>query len=210
MQVIYGPGLASNIALTSQKRLIRPALSNALAHPYPALLDPSFRNTDGTLRAPLAADTQGATPSGAAAAAPLTRTANAFTLNGSVVPATVMVKTTAGEYAAVATGQNAAEQPMGLLGQWVGGTFDNMGQNNQIGVWQGLDSVYELIAPAWNDTGLPAAITAAAAAGTITQVLLYAGTDGRLVFNGTPANRVAVARVLDRPSAARLLIQLLV
>lgn len=209
MQTIYGAGLASNINITSQKRLIRPAYAQTQGFPYAASLDPSFRNTDGTLRVPGASDTQGAVPSGGAAAAPLTRTAAAFTLNGSVVPGSVVVKTS-GEYCAVATGQNAAEQPMGLLGQWVAGTFDNEGQNNQVGVWMGPDSVYELIAPAWNDAGLAAAISGAAAGGTQTQVLLYAGTDGRLVFNGSPGSRVAVARVLDRPSAARLLIQLLI
>lgn len=214
MQVIYGPGLASNIQLTSQKRLIRAVYAQTQGFPYSAVLDPSFRNTDGSLRVPLSGDTQGATPTGAAASAPLTRTAAAFTLNNSLTPGLVMVKTT-GEYAAVATGQNAAEQPMGLLGQWVAGTFDNLGQNNQIGIWMGPDSVYELLAPAWNDTGVATAISGAAASGTITQVNLYAGTDGRLcvasqLSGGVAGNRVPVARVIDRPSSARLLIQLLV
>jgi hypothetical protein len=211
MQVIYGPGLASNILFTAQKRLIRPTYSNTLAHPYAATLDASFRNTDGSLRIPAAADTQAATPAGAAAAAPLTRSAAAFTLNGSVVPGTVMVKTSAGEYVAVASGAAVAEQPFGLLGQWIGGTFDNLGQNNQVGVWQGFDSVYELLAPAWDDTGLATAITASGvASGSITDVKLYAGVDGRLVYVASPGSRIPVARVLDRPSASRLLIQLLV
>jgi hypothetical protein len=95
---------------------------------------------------------------------------------------------------------------MGLLGQWLGGTFDNVGTSNQVGVWMGPDSTYDLLAPAWNDSGLAAAI---AAAGAGVQVKLYAGTDGRLCITDTGSN-VAVARVIQRISAAVLRIQLLV
>lgn len=201
MQVIYGTGLASNIQLTAQKRLIRPVYAQTQGFPYAALLDPSLRNSDQTFRVPVGGDT-----------VPFTRTAgaggNAFTLNGSIVPGTVMTKTT-GEYAALHPGGTAAAvQPWGLLGQWIGGTFDNLGLNNQIGIWMGPDSVYELLAPAWNDTGLQAALTANASTGV--QTLLYAGTDSRLVYNGSPGSAVAIARVIDRPSAARLLIQLVI
>lgn len=118
-----------------------------------------------------------------------------------------MVKTAAGEYVAVANGANSAVQPMGLLGQWCGGTFDNIGTSNQVGVWMGPDSVYELLAPAWNDATVAAAFSAAGAG---QQTLLYAGTDGRLTYTATPGSQVAVARVMDRPSAARLVIQMLI
>jgi hypothetical protein len=117
-----------------------------------------------------------------------------------------MVKTTS-ENAAVASGAGSAIQPWGLLGQWVGGTFDNVGQNNEIGLWMGPDSTYELLAPAWNDSTVAAAFTAATAGAP---VLLYAGTDGRLTYVASPGSQVAVARVIDRPSSARLLIQLLI
>jgi len=198
MQVIYGAGNASNILLTAQKRLIRPAYAQTQGFPYAAYLDPSLRNSDGTVRIPTSSDT---TPT-----YPLARSANAFTYEGSIVPGTVMVKTT-GENAAVASGANSALQPWGLLDQWVGGTFDNVGQNNEIGIWMGPDSTYELLAPAWNDTGLATAI---ASAGAGQNVFLYAGVDGRLVYVGSPGSQIPVARVIDRPSAARLLIQLLI
>lgn len=197
MQVIYGAGLASNIQLTAQKRLIRPAYAQTQGFPYAATLDPSLRNADGTLRLPINGDSL-----------PLARTANAYTLGStnSMIPGLVMVKTT-GEYVTVANGANAAVQPMGLLGQWVGGTFDNLGQNNQVGIWMGPDSTYELLAPAWNDATVSAAVTAAGAG---QQVLLYAGTDGRLTYVASPGSQVAVARVMDRPSASRLVIQMLI
>jgi hypothetical protein len=118
----------------------------------------------------------------------------------------VLLKST-GENVVIATGANAALQPFGLLDQWLGGTFDNVGQVNEISAWRGPDSVFDLLAPAWNDTGLAAAI---AAAGPGTNVLLYAGTDGRLEVNASPGSRIAVASVVERPSASRLRINLLV
>jgi hypothetical protein len=195
MQQIYGLGTASNILLTAQKRLVRPAYAQTQGFPYAATLDPSLRNSDGSIRVPLSTDTT-----------PLARSANAYTYQGSLIPGLVLVKTT-GEQVTVANGANAAVQPMGLLGQWVGGTFDNLGQLNQVGVWMGPDSVYELLAPAWNDTTVSAAVTAAGAG---QQVLLYAGADGRLTYTGSPGSQVPIARVMDRPSAARLVIQMLI
>lgn len=191
MQVIYGPNTASNILYTAQKRLIRPLYAQTQGFPYAASLDPSFRNSDGTLRVPQSGDT-----------APLSRTAAAFTMSGSVIPGLVMVKTQ-GEQVCVAN--NSTVQPMGLLGQWLGGVFDNVGTSNQVGIWMGPDSVYELLAPAWNDTGVASAIAALPAG----QVLLYAQADGRLGITNA-GSQVPVARVMDRPSAARLVVQSLI
>lgn len=214
MQMIYGPGLASNIQLTAQKRLIRPAYAQTQGFPYAAVIDPSMRDVDGNLRVPENGDTAGQTTNGsypqAAAPFPLTRTAAAYTLQstGSIIPGIVMVKSGGGEYACVHNGNTgAAVQPMGLLGQWIAGTFDNLGQNNQVGIWMGPDSVYELVSPAWNDTTVSAAF---ASAGAGSPVLLYAGTDGRLTYLATPGSSVAVARVMNRPSSSRLLIQMLI
>jgi hypothetical protein len=114
---------------------------------------------------------------------------------------------TSSEQVCVANGANAAVQPMGLLGQWVGGTFDNVGQLNQVSVWMGPDSVYTLLAPAWNDTTVAAAV---AAAGAGQQVLLYAGTDGRLTYVASPGSQVPIARVVNRQSAQVLVIQSLI
>jgi hypothetical protein len=199
MQTIYSPGAATNISITAQKRLIRPAYAQTQGFPYAAYLDPSLRNSDGSIRVPVSTDTT-----------PLSRSANAFTYDGSIVPGTVMVKNQ-NSNAVVANGA-AGVQPWGLLGQWIGGTFDGLGQNNQISVWMGPDSVYDLLAPAWNDAGLAAKI---AAAGAGSQVLLYAGTDGRLSLlttdGGTAAtSSVPVARVIERKSNAALTIQLVI
>jgi hypothetical protein len=96
-----------------------------------------------------------------------------------------------------ATGVNAAEQPFGLLANFVGGDLDDIGDEDSVGVWRGANhAFFELLKPAYDDTGLSTAFTAETGADAPT--LLYAGTDGRLVVNGSPGNRVAVARLIDR------------
>jgi len=195
MQVISGPGNAANIALTAQKRLIRVVEGQTQATPYACYLDPSLRNANGSIRIPQSTDTT-----------PIARSANAFTFEGSFTPGLVLLKST-GENVVVATGANAALQPFGLLGQWIGGTFDNQGLKNEISAWRGPDSVYDLLAPAWNDTGVAAAV---AAAGPGTNVLLYAGTDGRLTVTKAGSECIPVAYVVERPSSSVLRINLLV
>src|ERR1035437_2491418 len=128
MQVIYGANTASNILFTAQKRLIRPVYAQTQGYPYARSLDASFRNSDGSFRIPASGDTAGATY-------PLTRSAAAYTYQGSVIPGLVAFKTggpAGGEYVCVGT-ETASLQPFGLLGQWLGGSFDNIGTNNQVG-----------------------------------------------------------------------------
>jgi hypothetical protein len=160
------------------------------------VLDPSLRNTDGSFRAPLSSDTL-----------PLARSANAFTYQGGLVPGTVVVKGV-NEQVVVATGANAAIRPFGLLANFVGGTLDDIKGNNEVGVWRGPDSVYDILAPAFDDTGLAAAYAAATPGNP---VKLFAGVDGRLsATSGNGGSAIPVALLIDRPSAARITIDLLV
>jgi hypothetical protein len=202
MQVIYGPGNASNILLTAQKRLIRPQYAQTQGFPYAAYLDPSLRNGDGSLDVP---------QSGATPITGYTYSATVFTYEGSIVPGTVVARVPGTENIVVHNGA-AATRPWGLLDQWIGGAFDGVGKMNEVSAWMGIDSTYVMLAPAWNDSGLPAKIAASAPG---VDVLLYGGTDGRLSLQvadgGTAANgSIAVARVIERVSAAQLSIQLLV
>lgn len=176
-----------------QKRLIRPALAQTQGYPYPAVLDASLRNADNSFRAPLSSDTT-----------PIARSAAAFLLQGGLVPGTIMVKGV-GEAAIVASGANVAEQPFGLLANFVGGTFDDLKDNQEIGVWRGVDSVYDLLAPAYTDTGLAAAYTSAVGG---QPVKLYAGTDGRLTNTSPGGSAIVVAHLVDRPSGSRITIDL--
>jgi len=180
MEIIYPVGSdASNINVTSQKRLLRVVQGQTQATPTSGYLDPSLRNTTGGIRVPLATDKVGVVPAGGAAAAPFTRTANAFTFEGSLVPGTVLVKTL-GENYAIADGGSTDKGTLavfGLLGQWVGGTFDGVKNTSNISAWQGPDSYYDLLAPGFNPEELPEK-AAETAKGLV--IPLYAGPDGRL------------------------------
>ena len=193
MQVIYGD--ASNINLTAQKRLLRVVYGQTQATPFAGTLDPSLRDSEGNIRVPKEKDKTTEYPY------PEERTANAYTLSGSVVPGIVLTRTT-GEHFTVAAGTKG-EQPFGLLGQWVGGTFDNLKQTNQISAWIGPDSVFDILAPAFNaENELSAALAEPGV-----RVLLFAGPDGRLIHYTsatTPkaSERTAVAEAIEvNPSA---------
>lgn len=183
-----------NLSNALVKRPLRALYAQTQATPYSAVLDPSLRNVDGSFRKPVATDTL-----------PVARSADAFTLQGGLVPGTVMLKA-AGEGVVVATGADSANLiPFGLLANFVGGTLDDIQDENMVGVWRGPDSVWELLAPAFDDTGLASAYADATPGNP---VKLYAGVDGRLVANGSPSNRVVVAHLVERTSASRIVIDL--
>lgn len=189
-----------NLSNVFQKRLIRPLYAQTQATPWAGTLDASLRNTDGSFRKPLAADTT-----------PVARSADAYTLQSGLVPGTVLVKS-ASEQFVVATGAATSERPAGLLANFVGGNLDDLKDNNEIGVWYGPGSQFELLAPAFNDTGLAAAYAAATPG---QPVLLYAGADGRLaqptaLVGGAATSKVAVAELVERRSASVIQIKLLV
>lgn len=174
-----------NLSNQFQKRTLRALYAQTQATPYAATLHASLRNTDGSFRAPVATDTL-----------PLARSAAAFTLQGGLVPGQVVAKS-AGESVVVHNGV-AGVKAFGLLANFVGGTLDELGDENQVGVWRGPDSVWEILKPAFDDTGLAALYaTASAAAGTA--VPLYAQPSG-LLGATVPASATdadVVARLIE-------------
>ncbi len=182
-----------NLRNVYQKRLIRPLYAQTQATPYAAVLaDEVVSAKESSDWASLA----GPTP---------------FTYKGGLVPGTVMVAK--GEQVTVATGAiaGAAQLHFGLLANFVGGELDDLGDENFVGVWRGPDSVYEILAPGFNDGGLAAA-WAAAAVGQ--PVPLYAGADGRLgcvgatEVNDTVATLQVIAYLIERPNANRIVVDL--
>jgi hypothetical protein len=209
MEVIYGD--AANINLTAQKRLLRVVQGQTQATPTSGYIDPSLRNSTGGIRIPLNTDTEATVESGAAAASPFTRKTaeagetkgTAFTFEGSLTPGLCLVKTV-GENYAIAAGA-ASEVVFGLLGQWVGGTFDGIKSNNQISAWQGVDSIYDLLSPGFNPLGLSAAVAAENKKGA--PVYLTSGFDGRLTVVGqaSTSSAVKIAEVIAYdPSVLRI------
>lgn len=201
MEIIYPTGSdASNINVTSQKRLLRVVQGQTQATPTSGYLDPSLRNTSGGIQIPGIVN-GGETPAGYAAAAPFSRTVAAFTYEGSLTPGLCLVKTS-GENYAIASGIEG-EKVAGLLGQWVGGSFDGVKNTNNISAWQGPDSYYDLLAPGFN----PAEVANIATENPKGKVVyLYGGTDGRLTLKatGTASNDFPVAEVVEyNPSVLR-------
>jgi len=186
-----------NLKNVYQKRLIRPLYAQTQATPYAAILDDSLRD-------PVTKD--------------WTFTAPAFKYKGGLVPGTVV--TAVGEKVKVATGVDpaaptgatpAAPLAFGLLANFVGGELDDLCDENYVGVWRGPDSVYEILAPGFNEsTGVDALSTAwsAVVSAGLGNVPLYAGTDGRLQYLAAPGNRQVVARLIERPNANRIVVDL--
>lgn len=169
-----------NLSNKYQKRLIRPLYAHTQGYPYAGTLDPSLRNTDGSFKAPLSGDTEpGAT-----------RTANAYTLQGGLVPGTVVVLIGDTGGFAVAAGVQA-ETPFGLLANFVGGTLDDLGDENDVGVWRGPDSVYELLWPAFDDTSITTALSAS--------------EGGAVPLYAQPSGLLGVTRANTQPVVANLL-----
>lgn len=189
----------TNLSNAMQKRTLRVLHGQTQATPYAGTLDATLRNADGSFRAPLNGD--------AIANSGLARTANTFTFQGGLIAGTVMVKTL-GEAFVPHNGANNVV-PFGLLGNFVGGTLDDLKDSNEIGVWYGPGSVYELLFPAFDDTGLAAAYAATASAATRAPVLLYPQVDGRLGITASPTG-AAVAQLVERRSAAVIQVKLLV
>lgn len=191
----------TNLSNKFQKRLIRPLYAQTQAYPYAARLDDSLFGTgtgtpsvgEAVFRAPLSGDSG--------------RSAAAFLYKGGLVPGTVMVLAAAGGDAVQvsAGGDVAAEQNFGLLANFVGGELDDLHGEITVGVWRGPDSVFEILAPGFNDSGLATAFSNNTTQAT--PVPLYAGTDGRLcVTHGS--NRNPVAYLLDAPTATRIVVDL--
>lgn len=178
-----------------QKRLIRPLYAQTQATPYAAVLDASLRTAGGDFNLPGAA----------------------FKLKSGLVPGTVM--TNLGDAVTVATGANPGAGTgqtfpgpiaFGLLANFVGGELNDIGDENFVGVWRGPDSVYEILAPGFDDTGLSAAWSAST---TGNPVPLYSGADGRLtqatnLAGAVAGNRQVVAYLIERPSASRIVVDL--
>lgn len=167
-----------------KKRPLRAIYAQTQATPYSGTIHVSLRNTDGSFRAPLAVDTL-----------PLARSAAATLDQGGLMPGTVMVKS-AGESFVVHNGV-AGVKAWGLLANFVGGQMDEIGDENSIAVWRGPDSVWELLKPAYDDTGLAAAYATASAGGVA--VPLYAQPSGLLgaTVPGSATEWDIVARLIE-------------
>jgi hypothetical protein len=180
-----------------QKRTLRVNFNQFRAQPYPGTMDASLGASGSTFTSPYS---------------------GAFTYQGGLVPGQVMVHdyTTPGDAAdafSLSTGA-AGVIPYGLLANFVGGNLDELGDENHIGVWNGVGSQVTLLAPAFNDaaagTDGTSIASAAAAATPGSPVLLYACNDGRLGVPSVTTSKIPVAQLISRDSAQVIRVRLLV
>lgn len=169
-----------------RKRTLRVLYGQTQAYPYAAQLLSSFDRTAGAL-------TGGNAISGAGAA---------------IIPGLVAVK--AGGENVTLSGVRGTTRAFGLFANFVGGQLDEIGDSADVGVWRGAGSVYEVLAPAFDDTGLAAA--AAAENGAVgNEVYMNSNAAGQLVADAAGAMTISdTARLVQRLSSKAIVIELLV
>lgn len=198
-----------NLANQYRRRTLRALYAQTQAYPYAATLSPAFNRASGNLLS-LAAPN-----AGKAAIWPGTV---AVKLAGEVV--TLFGSTESG---GTATATTPVVRPFGLFANFVGGEMDELGDRTEVGVWRGPASVFELLAPAFNDSagaGLSTVDTGVTAA---TETYLIPDTDGRLkgivgtslvssgnMISGIGGAQQVVGRLVNRYSANAVVIELLV
>lgn len=171
-----------------RRRTLRPLYAQTQGYPYAAKLASTFDRTAGQL-------------SGAGA------------VTGSeaaILPGSVMKKLVGEEV--TLSGATDTERAFGLSANFVGGTLDELGDAAEIGVWRGVGSTWEILAPAFDSTGLSAA--AAAEDGTDEkEVYMTSNAKGQLVVvaPGNPGYALGyTARLISSLSAKAIQVELLV
>lgn len=110
-------------------------------------------------------------------------------------------------------------RPFGLFANFVGGELNEIGTDGtrpggtEVGVWRGVGSVYEVLAPVFNDTDL--ASEAAAEDGTASNEIYMCADDTSRLFWDNSARpgmdwHQATARLVKRLSDKAIIIELLV
>lgn len=182
--------LGTSLANVFQHRTIRPQYVHTQGYPYAAVLDPNFVRTGGQIA--------GTTTTGV--------TGNTL---AAILPGSVLVKEV-GETVTLSGAKGAGQRAFGLSANFVGGALDELAGNSQIGVWRGVGSIYEILAPAFNSTN--ALSEGAAEAGTAaTEVYLDSDATGRLAPNAAGAAAVnTTARLISAPSLNAVIVECLV
>lgn len=178
----------TNLSNKYQRRTLRVLYGNTQAYPYDAQLDPSFDRTQGALAG-----------------------ANAITgAKAAILPGLVAVKKTA-ETVTVSGTWATSQRPFGLFANFVGGDLSDIPSDfDRVGVWRGVGSVYEILAPAFDDTNL-ATETGGEVGTAATEVYMNSGSKGQLVAATAGAYVVnSAARALNRLSSNAVIVELLV
>lgn len=188
------------LANVNKRRTLRAMYAQTQAYPYAATLDSSFDRT---------------------AVSPFSTGDSSIDGKAAIWPGMVAVKTVGENVlpnsdAAVGSpgGSNYdARRAFGLFANFVGGELDELGDRSEVGVWRGTGSVFEILAPVFNDTDL--AGEAANEDGTTSQeIYLVADDTARLVWSNSARPGMdwhqATARLVKRLSDKAIIVELLV
>lgn len=178
----------TNLANKYERRTLRALYAQTQAYPYDATLDSSFDRAAGALSG-------GTAITGAKAA---------------ILPGLVAIKLV-GETVTVA-GDTDTERTFGLFANFVGGEMTDIAPDfDKVGVWRGVGGVFEILSPAFDDTGL--GTLAGAEDGTDeNEAYMSPNAKGQLVgAAGNPGQAFGqTARLIKRLSADAIIVELLV
>lgn len=185
------------LANVNKRRTLRAMYAQTQAYPYAATLDSTVDRTS----------------------------TNPFSISAQAGKAAIWP----GQVAAKMVGENvkvaAADEvrAFGLFANFIGGELDELGDRAEVGIWRGAGSVFEILAPVFNDTNLSAAAAGEDGAHA-NEVYLGADSTGRLAvltlsdvvpphgdnvttISGDPR---ATARLIKRVGDGAIVVELLV
>jgi hypothetical protein len=177
----------TNLANKYNRRTLRALYGQTQAYPYDVQLSSSFVRTAGALSG-------GTAITGAKSA---------------ILPGQVANKLV-GEAVTVSAAAAASNRPFGLFANFVGGELSDIPTDfDRVGVWRGAGGVFEILAPAFDDTGL-SALAAAEDGAVANEVYFKSNAKGQVV--GTAGANVInnVGRLVTRLSANAVIVELLV
>lgn len=183
----------TNLANKYQRRTLRVLYGQSQAYPYDAQLDPTFDRTAGAL--------SGVNAIAGAKAAILPGLAAVLKAGEVVAPIAAAWATTTTDY-----------RVFGLFANYVGGELTDIPTDfDRVGVWRGVGSVYEILAPAFDDTSLSTDTTAVD--GTAAKEVYMAPSAKSQLVAQTPGAFISpnpTARAINRLSANAVVVELLV
>lgn len=190
-----------SLANVYKRRTLRAVYGQTQAYPYAMTLSAAFDRTANQISI-----------SGSKAA--INPGSVAQKLAGEVVTLYGSTEAVAGA-GGTATATTSITHPFGLFANFVGGQLDELFTRSEVGVWKGTNSVFELLAPAFTDTGTSAAGLADVGDTLGHQAWMVPDSTGRLVYDSScagpwTASHLGVARLISYLSANAILVELYV
>lgn len=181
-----------NLSNKYVRRTLRVLYGQTQAYPYDAQLDSAFSRTGGAIEG--------------------TATTGITGSKSAILPGLVATKI-AGEAVTVSGAYDSGSRPFGLFANFVGGEITDFPSDfDRVGVWRGVGSVYEVLAPAFSTANSLGTLAAAEVANDDTkEVYMASNAAGQLEAAGAGAYALnKAARLLNYYSANAIVVELLV